>query len=235
MERQERFAAAASHELRTPLTVLQGTLEVALLRRRTPEEYERMLGQAVAQSQRMGALIADLLALARVQRDADTLALELLDLREIAGAAAAEVRPLAAGKGQTLEVALGTALPVLGDRLKLRQAIANLLDNAVTYTPQGGVIQLAGRREHGRAVLEVRDTGPGIAAEHLPRLFEPFYRASRARPAEGGHAGLGLALAAWIVRVHHGGLSVQSEVGAGTAFTLSLPVARAALPAAREA
>jgi signal transduction histidine kinase len=134
------------------------------------------------------------------------------------------MRPLAERKGQTLEVALDGVLPTEGDRLKLRQALTNLLDNAVTYTPEGGTIRLTVRHKRGRAVIAVCDTGPGIAAQHLPHLFEPFYRADAARGGSNGHVGLGLALADWIVRAHGGRLSVESRVGVGTVFTLSLPL-----------
>src|SRR5438128_10384975 len=167
MERQERFAVAASHELRTPLTVLQGTLEVALLRERTPTEYQEILRTAAEEAGRMGTLDGSLLAVARRQSDRAVLVREPLDLREVVHEAADGVRPLAARQGQTLEVALDGALPAAGDRLRLRQALTNLLDNAVTYTPAGGTIRLTARRERGRAVIAVRDTGPGIAARHL--------------------------------------------------------------------
>jgi signal transduction histidine kinase len=224
MARQERFAVAASHELRTPLTVLQGTLEVALLRERTPAEYQEILRTAAAEAGHMGTLIGNLLALARPQSDRAVLAFEPLDVREVARQAADGVRPLAERKGQTLEVAVDAVLPTEGDRLKLRQALTNLLDNAVTYTPEGGTIRLTARPRLRRAVITVRDTGPGIAAQHLPHLFEPFYRTDAARGGSNGHAGLGLALADWIVRAHGGHLSVASRVGVGTVFTLSLPL-----------
>ncbi len=226
MERQRRFAAAASHELRTPLTVLQGALEVALLRERTPDEYKKILQGAATEAERMGLLISDLLAVARAESDAETLMLEPLDLREVAWAAVEGARPLAARKGQALDVDLDTALPARGDKVKLRQALANLLDNAVAYTPEGGSIRLTGRRERGQAALSVRDTGPGVAPRHLPHLFEPFYRADPARGGGTGHVGLGLALAAWIAQAHGGYLSVESREGAGSTFTLSLSLRR---------
>jgi signal transduction histidine kinase len=225
MARQERFAIAASHELRTPLTVLQGTLEVALLRERTPQEYQEIVRAAAAEAARMGTLVGDLLALARVQSDRETLALQPLDLHDVAREAVEGVQPLAARKGQRLEVALDGALPIAGDRLKLRQALANLLDNALTYTPEGGTICLTAHRARGRAVLAVRDTGPGIAAPHLPHLFEPFYRVDAARGGGSGHSGLGLPLAQWIVQAHGGHLTVESHPGVGTVFTLALPLA----------
>lgn len=224
MERQQRFAVAASHELRTPLTVLQGTLEVALLKERTPKEYHKVLSGAAAEAERMGVLVADLLALARAESDAAALTMEPLDLGAVAQEAAEGVRALAERKRQTLEVEIDGVLPVQGDRLKLRQCLANLLDNAVTYTPEGGAIRLHARRSHGHAEVAVRDTGPGIAPRHQAHLFEPFYRVDSARGAQAGHAGLGLGLAAWIARAHGGHLSVESREGVGSVFTLTLPL-----------
>jgi len=223
MDRQQRFAAAASHELRTPLTVLRGNMEVALLNRRTLEEYEDILRRAAAEATRMGVLVADLLVLARTQHDAGMLTLDLLDMGEIAREAAEGIRPLAEHKRQSLEVKLDRSLLVQGDALKLRQAVSILLDNAVAYTPAEGAIQVTGRRERHHVIVEVRDTGHGIAPEHLPRLFEPFYRVDTARTGDAAHTGLGLALAAWIARAHHGQISVESQVEVGTTFTLKLP------------
>jgi signal transduction histidine kinase len=224
MERQERFAVAASHELRTPLTALQGTLEVALLRDRTSTQYKEILSKAAAEAARMGTLVGDLLALARVQSNWELLARAPLDLRVVAREAAEGVEPLAARKGQTLQVELDGPLPTCGDRLKLRQVLTNLLDNAITYTPEGGAIRLSARAARGRAVIAVRDTGPGIEAQHLPHLFDPFYRVDSARGGGSGHTGLGLALAAWIVQAHGGHLEVESRIGVGTVFTLTLPL-----------
>ena len=95
----------------------------------------------------------------------------------------------------------------------------------MTYTPEGGTIRVTGRHDHARAIIAVRDTGPGIAAQHLPHLFELFYRVDAVRGGGSGHSGLGLALAAWLIRAHGGQLSVESRVGVGTVFTLSLPLA----------
>jgi signal transduction histidine kinase len=114
---------------------------------------------------------------------------------------------------------------VAGDASKFRGVLVNLLENAIVYTPEGGTIRLVGRSEHGQAVLEVRDSGRGIAAEHLPHLFEPFYQADTARSSS-DHVGLGLALASWIVRAYGGHIGVQSQVGVGTVFTVSLPLVR---------
>jgi two-component system sensor histidine kinase BaeS len=112
-----------------------------------------------------------------------------------------------------------------GDAIKLRQAVMNLVDNAVRYTPAGGTIRIAARRAGNRALIEVRDSGPGITARHLQHIFEPFYRVDTARSGGEGHVGMGLALAAWIVRAHGGQITISSHLGEGTAFTLSLPLA----------
>lgn len=223
MERQRRFAAAASHELRTPLTALQGNLEVALLNRRAPEEYEQLLREAVADTERMGDLVRDLALLARPEADTTVLRHEPVDLRNVASAAVQDVELLAANKGQRIEVGLDGPLLVEGDSPRLRQVFVNLLENAIRYTPQGGEIRLAGRREHRNAVVEVRDTGVGIAAEDLAHLFEPFYRADQAR-SNADHVGLGLSLASWIVHAHSGRIEATSQPGVGSVFTVLLPL-----------
>ena len=225
LARQQRFAAAASHELRTPLTVLQGSIDVALLSRRTVEEYEQALRQAATETQRMAALVTDLLMLARPVSDAGALSMALVDLRDVIVEVGEALHPVASRKEQTLEVRPGRSLIVQGDALKLRQAISNLLDNAVAYTPAGGTVAITGSREHNRVQIQIRDTGPGIAPEHLRRLFEPFYRVDRARGGGTGHAGLGLALTEWIVQAHRGRLTVESTPGAGSVFTIELPAA----------
>jgi signal transduction histidine kinase len=223
MDRQRRFAAAASHELRTPLTALQGNLEVALLNPRSPEEYERLLREAVGDTERMGRLVRDLTLLARPDVDAPPLRREPIDLRDIASGAVRDVELQAMNKGQAVELELDGPLPVQGDAARLRQVFVNLLENAVRYTPDGGEIRLTGRREHSQAVIEVRDTGPGIAREDLAHLFEPFYRADKAR-SSADHVGLGLSLASWIVRAHSGEIEGASRPGAGSVFTVSLPL-----------
>ena len=227
-ERQERFAVAASHELRTPVTVLLGTLEAALLRRRTPEQYEDVLRRAMAEAVHLSDLLDEVLTLAQVEGVRDTSLSVPLDLRAVARAALADARPHAEGKGQTLDATLPVALPVRGNAPTLQRALASLLDNATDHTQPGSAIRLTARRARGRAALTIHDTGPGIAPEHLPYLFEPFYRVDPARTddGDGRHAGLGLSRAARIAHAHDGRLTVRSRVGVGSAFTLSLPLSR---------
>lgn len=224
--RQQQFAAAASHELRTPLTALQGTIEVALLRRREPEEYERVLRDSLTDLTLMSLLIKDLLTMARAQHDADAMAVMELDLCTLAHQVAATLQPQAEAKQQSLHVDLAGPLPVLGDSLKLRQVLLNLLDNAVHYTPPGGTVRLTGTHSHNQVQVEVRDTGEGIDVAHIRHVFEPFYQVDPDRGDSHGRVGMGLAIADWIVKAHGGTLSVKSQPGIGSVFTLTLPLAR---------
>ncbi len=221
---QQRFAVAASHELRTPLTVLQGTMEAALLRRRTSEQYEDILRQAIAETTHLGALLDDLLTLTHTSGKVATSFREAVDLSAVARDAAADARVSAAGKNLTFAVVLTEPLLVRGNTGALRRAVASLLDNAVTYTPPGGTVSVVGRRMRRHALILVYDTGPGIAREHLPHVFELFYRADPARTSGTGHVGLGLTYAATIAQAHGGRLSVTTQVNRGSTFTLSLPL-----------
>lgn len=223
MERQRRFAAAASHELRTPLTALRGNLEVALLNPRSPSEYRAIIAEAVAETERMGRLVRDLTTLARAEQGV-VIPLTSLDLAEVTRQAIGDIQLLATRKHQVIEADLPDGLVVRGDAVKLRQAVTNLLDNAVAYTADGGAVHVVGKRERGCALLEVRDSGIGIPPEHLAHLFEPFYQIDGARSAP-GHVGLGLALTAWIVRAHGGSVEAASREGVGSVFTLCLPLA----------
>ena len=225
MERQQWFVAAASHELRTPLTALRSSLEVTLLQPRAPEHYVQAISQAVGEAHRMGALVTDLLTLARFQRDAESLSLGLLDLRDVVRDVVEAVRPLPDQKTLGLKVQLDEPLLVVGDALKLREALTALVENAIAYTPAGGEIRIQGSVQRDQVTLQVGDSGPGMAPEHLPHIFEPFYRVDAARVGNGSHTGLGLALAAWIVRAHRGRLAVESRLGSGSVFTIFLPKA----------
>lgn len=221
MERQRRFAAAASHELRTPLTALHGSLEVALLRRREPAEYERVLREAVDETERMGHLIQDLMEVARAEEGGFRFG--RTDLSALAAEAVSDVLDRAERKSQRIDLDSNGNVPVRADASKLRQALVNLVDNAVTYTPSGGMVRVVTRIERGSAVLEVRDTGCGIEREHIPHLFEAFYQVDASRAGR-DHVGLGLSLADWIVRAHDGSIRVESQVGVGSAFKVILPL-----------
>jgi signal transduction histidine kinase len=225
IDRQRRFAAAAGHELRTPLTALQGNVEVALMEERTAEEYAAALSETLNDVVRMSEIIENILPLAHPDADGDLLRVQPVDLRTVLTDAIDAVLPLAIANRQTIEIALAEPLPVEVDLVKVRQAFVNLLENAVAYTPESGLIMVSGRCERGQAVIAVRDTGPGVDPEHAPHLFEPFYRSDTAR-SSAQHAGLGLSLAAWTIEAHGGRIELRSTPGRGALFLAAIPLRR---------
>lgn len=223
-DRERRFTADAAHELRTPLTALKGRIGVTLSRPRLPAAYVAALTEMEGQVDRLSRLSDDLLLMARLSADGELPAWEPIPLADFLPAVLDIVRPLADDKGIELALDTPAGLLVHGRLDWLTRLLLNLLDNAVKYTLAGGQVSLTARRVEGAVEIVVSDSGPGIAPEHLPHLFERFYRAEgdRAR-ADGGGSGLGLALAQEIARLHNGRLSVASELGRGSTFTLWLP------------
>jgi len=234
-QRTRRFAADASHELRTPLASIRGFAE--LYRQgavREPEDVARTMGRIEDESRRMGTLVEDLLLLARLdeQRPART---DPVDLAVLAGDASHDARGLAPDRTVRL-VGLSPGhgpepTVVIGDDNRLRQVIANLVGNAVRHTPAGTPIEVAVGVAEGLAVLEVRDHGPGLPAEHAVKVFERFYRvdASRAR-TQGGGSGLGLSIVTAVVTAHGGRVGVTQTPGGGATFRVELPLAPPAAP-----
>ncbi len=219
-----RFAADAAHELRTPLTVLRGSIEVALRSERSPAEYRRVLGSSLEEVERLIRLAEDLLLLSRSVAGPDelrapveleALLLDVLDVgARLAQAAQVSVR--------INEVSPAT---IRGDGSALRRAVLNVVENAVKYTPPGGKVELGLALDQGAAVITVADTGIGIDPADADRIFEPFVRLDAARGRETGGTGLGLAIARSIVVAHGGTLTVESRPGAGSRFTIRLPLA----------
>lgn len=224
-QNSKRFVADASHELRTPLTVLRGELE-ALAQDETlaPEPRER-LGSLLEEVERLSRIVEQLLALSRLDAGEAQVEWVRFDLAELAEETAGQMMLLA--KDRAISVACRRDGPVLvhGDRARLKQVVVNLLDNAIKYTPSGGSVEIRAAAAGGGAVLEVRDTGPGISPEALPHLFERFYRANRGQPGNPDGAGLGLAIVKAVCSAHGGGVSVHSEQGRGTRFRVTLPAA----------
>jgi signal transduction histidine kinase len=195
--RQQRFTADASHELRTPLTIIKGDLSLALARRRDAEYYHQILVEVDEEVDQMGRLVERLLALARadaeglaLQRQATDLSASLADLVE-------QTRPLAEARGLDLIAQIAPGLTATVDPDAVTQVVLNLLDNAIKYTPSGRVRLKAHRTapDGDEVRIAVSDSGPGIPAEHLPHIFDRFYRVDRARSRELGGAGLGLSIA----------------------------------------
>jgi heavy metal sensor kinase len=224
IERQREFTADASHELRTPLTVILSEITRGLKRERTTEEYREILSNCNHAAGRMRTLVEALLVLARQDGNPQDAVRVKANLAETAADAVEMLKPLASQCGITVESRLDSAL-CMADPQSLAIAAGNLLANAIRHQPAGGTASVRTFVKDGRAILEVADTGPGIAPEHLPRLFDRFYRVDPARGSEGGHAGLGLAIVKAIADNHHGSISVESTVGEGSVFRLDLPAA----------
>jgi two-component system phosphate regulon sensor histidine kinase PhoR len=219
------FVANASHELRTPLTSIRGFVEAledgAVRDARTAQ---RFLGKIHLHSDRMASLVEDLLELSRLESGERPPRWEEVSPAEVAEDVVASFSGLADRKGTTLVRKDLGERSVVTDADRLRRILENLVDNAVKYTPEGGRVELAtGPGPGGGAVLEVKDNGHGIPPEHLPRIFERFYRVDKARSRELGGTGLGLAIVKHLAEGMGASVTVQSEVGKGTCFTLTLP------------
>jgi two-component system phosphate regulon sensor histidine kinase PhoR len=221
------FVANVSHEIRTPLTVLAGFIETLSSLPLTEAERRRVLELMTQQTHRMQLLVADLLTLAQLEGspspapDRWVHTAKLLERVEQDGLSLSGGRHRLSLAGQAFEA------EVAGTEAELLSAMGNLVSNAVRYTPAGGDIQLRwGRRPDGGAEFEVRDSGPGIAREHLPRLTERFYRVDGSRSRDTGGTGLGLSIVKHVVQRHGGELDIQSEIGKGSAFKVVLPASR---------
>lgn len=223
MARERQFSADASHELRSPLTALKGELSVALARERSADEYRRVLQDLEGTVDEMSLLVEDLLALSRAT--AGVLRQQEFDLSALLTQLTERMGVLTEARGLKLELRVAESpLPIVADRMKIQRLLTNLVDNAVRYTPRGGSITVRAMRDGEHMCIEVVDTGIGIAAEHLPHVFERFYRADNARTRDGaGGSGLGLAIADAIVRAHNGRISIASELGRGSTFSVRLP------------
>jgi heavy metal sensor kinase len=221
--RQRQFAADASHELRTPLTAIIGQIDVAIERPRSAESYRATLVAVREQTQRLARLASDLLFLARADASPAAVTFEVLELDDLLPAIIAQVEPLAVARGQSLTRDLQPSIRVRGNEDQLIRLILNLLDNAIRYTPAGGCITVHSAQHGSEAAISISDSGPGIAPEHLPHLFDRFFRIDRARGRAQGGNGLGLAIAQSIAQAHGGRIHVTSAVGRGSTFTLFLP------------
>jgi heavy metal sensor kinase len=223
-KRQRQFTADASHELRTPLTLLLTQLDVALARPRSSDEYQRALRAMREDVVRVQRLVNALLTLARADSGQDSLERKWLDLGDLAEQVAGAMQGLAGERQVSLAAETRPGLSLCGDETRLTQLIVNLVENGLMHTPAGGRVTVTAALEPDgtAALLSVRDTGVGIASEHLPHLFERFYRVDPSRSSDGG-VGLGLAISRWIVEAHDGRIEVESQLGRGSTFRVRLP------------
>jgi two-component system phosphate regulon sensor histidine kinase PhoR len=216
------FVANVSHEIRTPATVIAGFAETLLNLDLDEASRRQYLGAILRQSETMGRLVSDLLTLSALERSADQSDEAEIDLISVLSALADETRALSAGR-HTVTLRIEGPRRVTGIPGELESAIRNLLTNAVRYTPGGGSITLGWDLRDGEGWISVADTGIGIAAEHLPRISERFYRVDRSRSRETGGTGLGLAIVKRILIRHQAQLKIESQPGKGSTFTIRLP------------
>ena len=210
-----------SHDLRTPLTRLRGSAEMALAGPPDPDRYREALADCVEETDRVLVMLNTLMDISEAESGAMALVREPLPLADAATRAVELYRDVADAKGVTLDVTLATDVVVSGDRVRLEQVAANLIDNAVKYTPRGGRVQVDVGRRDGRAELRVTDSGPGIPPDELPRIWDRLFRGDASRAERG--LGLGLSLVRAVVQAHGGTVAVSSEPGKGSVFSVSLP------------
>jgi two-component system phosphate regulon sensor histidine kinase PhoR len=221
------FVANVSHEMRTPLTVVSGFLEnLQDMPDLNKDSSRRALHLMAEQTRRMDNLVADLLTLSRLENEQSPLHEEPVDIKQLLSDVYQEGK-LLSGEHHPLQMEVTSEAKLLGNRDELQSAFGNLLSNAIRYTPEGGAIILRWFEREGQLVFSVQDSGIGIAAQHIPRLTERFYRVDRSRSRETGGTGLGLAIVKHIAIRHQAKLEITSEEGKGSTFSLVFPVKRA--------
>jgi len=224
-EQLRRFTADASHELRTPLTVIRSVGEVGLREPQDEAGYREIIGTMLEEADRLALLTSALLELTRAEGGRGPLRREAIDVCKAVLDTAEFLGVLAEERQVGLALDLPAAAPtVLGDPTVLRQALVNLLDNAVKHSPAGTTVRLAVRADGDEAEISVADQGPGIAPEHREHVYERFYRADSSRNGKTGGFGLGLAIARWAVEAHGGRIELDSEPGRGSIFRIRLPL-----------
>jgi heavy metal sensor kinase len=223
-KRLRQFSAAASHELRTPLTVMKGEMELVLRKSRTEGEYERVLRNQLRVVDDMARVVEQLLAVAHAEDGELAVQWEALELEALIRSVAQSFGPIAQDKKISLQITAEKSVRIQGERRLLERLIANLLENAIRHTPSEGQVTLEAVRREGQSLLIVRDTGKGILAENMPKIFDKFF--SPQQSSEGiPSTGIGLGLCRWIAEVHRGRIEVTSLPGHGAEFTVSFPAA----------
>ncbi len=234
-QQQREFTADASHELRTPLTVMRTAIDLLARHRDEPlSNNQDLLNDLRTEMERLEHIASDLLTLARSDAAKLELAVANVDLGGLAAECVRRLIPLAGAHGVALQLERVEPLRVEADPDRIEQALTILLDNALKHTPPQGQVAVTVRKHGGEALIEVHDSGPGIPAEHLDRIFDRFYRADRARSRDGG-TGLGLAIAKALVDAHGGRLVLESRIGQGTTATIALRLVAASSLASRVA
>jgi heavy metal sensor kinase len=222
-DQMRRFTGDVSHELRTPLMAMRSVGEVALREPHDAAAYRTTIGSMLEEVDRLSYLVDRLLTLSRAEAGLTKPTVDVVDLRALAEDVVSQLGVLAEEKHQSLAIEQSGGARGVADRVGLRQALINLVDNAIKYTPSGGRIRIRISESAGGSSLEVIDSGPGVAPEAATRIFDRFDRGPRSRPDDGGGSGLGLAIAKWAVEVSGGRLSLESTAGGGSLFRIALP------------
>jgi len=220
------FVATVSHEFRTPLTLISGFMEMLkTVSDIDIEDRKRAFEIVEIETERLKRLVSELLTLSEIENSLPSRASGAIDVGEVLATIARSLGKLAEAKGQRLETKIGVAKGLLrGDEGWFYQAIKNLVENAIKYTPEGGSILIEGDNDESSVVVSVSDNGIGIAEEELDRIFDRFYRVEKSRGSGGGGSGLGLALVKDIASIFGGAVEVRSAPGEGSIFTLRLPI-----------
>jgi heavy metal sensor kinase len=223
VQEMRRFSADASHELQTPLTILRGEIEVALLKQRSPSEYQQVLHSSLEEIERISRLVDGLLLLARADVGALKLDLQPVDMAQLTHQLCEHLQPLARQHDIELRHPVSHPVVIDGDELQLQRMLTNLIDNGIKYTPSGGHVSVCVEQKNKGAAIRVKDSGPGFTDEEAEQIFERFHRTPQARQQNSSGSGLGLSIARSIALAHGGDISVESVPGVGSTFSVSIP------------
>jgi signal transduction histidine kinase len=226
---QKQFIQDASHETRSPLAALRCRLEVALRQKRSAEEYKQVIEGSLQDAARLTTLAEDLFLLARADSNNLTMELREVSLSEAAAAVHEQLMPMAEARGVRFTLETQPECFVYADRPRIDQALRNLAENALKYTPKGGRVSLSVKRQGESICADIIDTGIGIPPEEQDHIFRRFYRVDHARSRSDGGTGLGLAICDQIIRAHQGRIEVESAPGRGARFTVHLAASAALL------
>lgn len=222
-EQMRRFTADASHELRTPLTAMRSVGEVRLQRAASREEYRETIGSMLEEVNRLTRLVENLLAISRADSGQVQFHRQPISVMDLARESAAMLEVLVEEKAQHLVLEGDEQAAVMGDRLILRQAIINILHNAIKFSPVNTSIRVSAARNGQDVQIRIADSGPGIAEEDREKIFQRFYRVDKARSSETGGNGLGLSIAQWAVQAHEGKITLETKAGHGCTFQIEIP------------
>jgi signal transduction histidine kinase len=230
-EQIQHFSVNASHELRTPLTIMRGEIELALRSSKSAGQYQETLGSLLEEIFRLSRILDDLLLVARSQLGQVPMDIRRIDLRQLVEELADEAQVFTEAAGIEFRLGAVADAAIMGDALRIRRVLLNLIENAVKYNLPGGSVTLSLAADGSDAFLAIRDTGVGIPAEALSRIFERFYRVEAPHSKNISGTGLGLYIVQWIVEAHGGQVLVDSTPGAGSEFIVRIPLADAAMEA----